>query len=80
MTVQYLEKKIVAVKHTDVPRYGVTVFGYSVNSGAPTLMMIRLEGEKIWRRIMCWNFSNVSTFFVRINGQPFIVRAYDLYI
>ncbi len=78
MTVEYLEKKIVAVKDTNVPRYGVTVFGYSVNSGAPTHKMIRLEGEKIWRRLMCWQFSNIGTCFVRINGQSFIVRDYDI--
>jgi hypothetical protein len=36
--------------------------------------MIRLQGEKRWRRLMVWQFSNLGTLFVRIAGEPHVVR------
>ena len=36
--------------------------------------MLRLEGEKRWRRLMCWQFSNAGTCFVRVKGQPFVAE------
>lgn len=74
---QYLERPIAEVRETrDVPRYGTTVDGYSKRSGAPTSRMIRLAGEKRFRRVMVWQFSNAGTAFVRIKGECFIVRDY----
>ena len=78
MTVQYLETTIVSARNTETPRYGMTVEGYTKRSGAPTSLMIRLEGEKRERRLMVWQFSNAGTCFVRIGGIPFIVRDHDL--
>lgn len=74
----YLKTRIVEKRQTETPRYGVTALGYSKRSGAPTSYLIRLDGEKIWRRLMCWQFSNAGTLFVRINGRPHIVNEYDL--
>lgn len=70
----YLTTPIVDAMRTPVPHYGVTVFGYSKLSGAPTAHMIKLQGEKRWRRVMVWCFSNASTAFIRIKGEPHIVR------
>lgn len=70
----YLTAKIVESKVTGSPRYGLTRDGYSVRSGAPSVFLIRLLGEKRFRRVMVWQFSNAGTAFVRINGIPHIVR------
>lgn len=71
-----LETPIVEARRTDSPRYGRTVDGYSSRSGAPTSLLVRLEGEKRWRRLMVWQFSNAGTCFVRIKGIPHIVHDY----
>lgn len=71
---KYLETKIVESKVTPSPRYGLTADGYTKKSGAPTPMLVRLDGEKRWRRLMVWQFSNASTYFIRICGEPHIVR------
>lgn len=73
--VQYLGLAIVDRKRTDAPRYGMTRAGYSVRAGAPTGIMIKLEGETRWRRLMVWQFSNAGTAFVRIKGRPYVVTA-----
>jgi len=78
MAVEYLEKTIIQSRQTDVPRYGMAADGYTLRSGAPTSYMIRLEGEKRWRRLMCWQFSNCSTLFVRIGGKCLVVREHDV--
>ena len=75
---EYLETPIAEAKHTLAPRYGVAADGYTVRSGAPTCVMIRLEGEKRWRRLMVWCFSNVGTHFVRVGGVPLVVRSHDV--
>lgn len=74
----YLDRSIAEARRTTIPHYGLTVDGYTVRSGAPTSRMIRLEGETRWRRLMIWCFSNVGTLFVRIKGEPRIVREFDL--
>lgn len=74
----HLATKILEARRTKLPRYGLTAEGYSLRSGAPTGLMIRLEGERRWRRLMVWQFSNAGTAFVRIGGQAFIVRDSDL--
>lgn len=70
--------KIVEMRVTERPRWGLTVMGYTENRGAPTSRMVRLEGEKRWRRLMVWQFSNLGTLFLRIKGQNHIVRECDL--
>lgn len=74
----YLQTPIVEARRTSIPRYGLTAEGYSVRSGAPSGLLIRLEGETRWRRIMVWCFSNCGTAFVRIKGKSLIVNDYDL--
>ena len=76
--VEYLEQKIVEVRHTETPHYGMAADGYTLRSGAPTSRMIRLEGEKRWRRLMVWQFSNAGTCFVKIKGKCLVVRNCDL--
>ena len=78
MTTTYLETRVESMKQTEPPRYGMAADGYSLRSGAPTSRLIRLEGEKRWRRLMVWQFSNAGTLFVRIAGQPLVVREHDL--
>ncbi len=72
--VKYLQARIVATRGTARPRYGMTRDGYTKRSGAPTSTMLLLEGETRWRRLMCWQFSNSGTCFVRIKGECFVVR------
>lgn len=64
---------IIETKRTELPRYGMAVSGYTLRSGAPTSFMVRLEGEKRWRRLMVWQFSNNGTCFLRIRGQAVTV-------
>ena len=73
-----LEKKIVEKKTTKTPRYGMSRDGYTLRSGAPTHLMIRLEGEKIFRRLMCWQFSNAGTCFIKVKGEYLIVNDFDI--
>jgi hypothetical protein len=70
---KYLQTQIEEVKTTETPRWGMTASGYTKQSGAPTSKMIRLAGEKRWRRLMCWQFSNAGTCFVKVNGENLIV-------
>ena len=78
MTANYLQAKITERLDTEQPSWGMTKDGYTLRVGAPTSVKIRLEGERRWRRLMVWQFSNASTLFVRIKGQPFIVRDHDV--
>lgn len=70
--------KIVASKQTKRPNYGIAADGYTISSGAPTSYMVRLEGEKRWRRVMELCFSNTSTTFLKIKGKKEIVEWYDI--
>tara|TARA_R100000808_G_scaffold10699_1_gene28270 strand:+ start:922 stop:1248 length:327 start_codon:yes stop_codon:yes gene_type:complete len=78
----YLKTKIAESKQTETPRYGevriVDGKGRLRVGRFSTSYLIRLEGEKRFRRVMCWQFSNVGTLFVRIKGTPYIVREYDI--
>jgi hypothetical protein len=78
MSSDYLKTPIVGMKITETPHYGMTADGYTKRSGAPTSRLIRLEGEKRWRRLMCWQFSNAGTCFIRIKGETLIVADSDL--
>lgn len=73
---KYLTAKIAESKRSDtIPNYGRTRDGYTTRSGAPTSLLIRLEGEKRWRRVMVWQTSNMGTCFVRHGGENLIVRT-----
>ena len=81
MAVQYLDRsgfRITAVKTTDTPRYGVCADGYSKRLGAPTDRMVKINNSGPWRRVMCWQFSNAGSLFVRIAGQEYVISRYDL--
>jgi len=78
MAVKYLEAKIVEKKQTKTPHWGMTADGYTLRGGAPTSWMIRLDGEKKFRRLMIWQFSNAGTCFVKIKGECLVVRDYDM--
>ena len=75
MSVQYLTTKIVESKHAPCanPYAGMTRMGYTKRLGAPSSLMIRLDGEKRWHRLMVWQFSNAGTCFVRVKGTPLVV-------
>ena len=76
--VHYLTTPIAEARYTPRPLYGMTVDGYTKRSGAPTHLQIRLEGEKRWRRVMIWQFSNAGTLFLRMGGKNRIVNEFDL--
>ena len=69
----YLEQRIAESRHTPVPRWGMCAGGYTERRGAPTCWLVRLEGEKRWRRLKIWQFSNAGTCFVTIKGHNLIV-------
>ena len=76
--IQYLDKKIVQKIRTNVPKWGIGKDGYTLNSGAPSSIMILLENEKRFRRVMYWCFSNTATFFVKINGNELCIPEHML--
>lgn len=39
--------------------------------------VIKIEGEKIWRRVYCVCFSNSGSVYVVIKGLPHYIRGYD---
>ena len=79
MAVEYLETKIAESKRDyPTPGTGMAADGYTKRSGAPSSLMIRLDGEKRWRRLMIWQFSNAGTCFVRINGKCLVVPNHDI--
>lgn len=73
-TPSYLTTPIAETKQTKIPKGGVCVSGYSKLAGAPTATLIRLAGEKIFRRVRVWCFSNTYTSFVMVAGKALIVR------
>jgi hypothetical protein len=78
MKVKRLQKKIIDVKVTDVPKYGRSPSGYTYSNGAPTRYKVKLEGEHLFRRLQCWQFTNVATYFLRISGVEYIVPEAEL--
>lgn len=77
--VHYLETKIAEAKHAPIDqRHGMTVEGYTKRSGAPSSAMIRLDGEKRWRRLMIYQISNAGSIFVNVKGQRLYVREHEL--
>lgn len=77
MAVKYLTQSIVESRQTKPPRYGMAADGYTLKSGAPTSYLVRLSGESRWRRLMCWQFSNAWTLFIRIKGECLVVRDFQ---
>lgn len=78
MSVRYLEKPIDR-KRVSIPKNRRrTADGYTLRAGSPSDWLILLEGESRWRRVYCWQFSNAGTLFVRIGGEPIVVRDYEL--
>ena len=77
-TVSYLEDTIIAIKRTDRPRWGMAASGYTLSNGAPTCTMIKLLGEKFWRRLMIIQFSNIGSCFVKVHGKRLFVADYML--
>ena len=51
MACNYLETPIEETRRTETPHYGMAADGYTLRSGAPTSRMVRLSGEKRWRRL-----------------------------
>ena len=78
MTAKYLTTKIAETRRTDVPHYGLGRDGYSLRNGAPTSLLVRLEGDKRWRRVMVWCTGNCGTLFVRVAGECLITRDDDI--
>lgn len=67
--VTHLTGTVAEVRRTDRPYWGWTVEGYTCKQGGPTEYLIRLEGEKNFRRVMVYLFSNAGSAFVRIGGK-----------
>ena len=80
MSVNYLMVPIVEVVRTVAPRYGMARDGYTLRSGAPSSLMVRLQGERRFRRLMIWQFSNAGTAFLKIKGIPYVVRDVPGYV
>lgn len=74
MSTKYLQAPFTAVCTAErAPRYGWCRDGYTRRSGAPTRYLVRLAGEKRYRRVMVWIFSNSGTMFVRVRGECLIL-------
>jgi hypothetical protein len=76
MDVLTITTKIEEARRTDQPRYGMARDGYTKRSGAPTSVKVRLAGERRWRRLMVWQFSNSGTCFLRMRGREYVVPNY----
>lgn len=73
-----LKTPIERAKRTERPSWGMTLDGYTKRGGAPTSILVQLQGEKIWRRLMVIQFSNAGSCFLRIGGERFFVSDSDL--
>jgi len=76
MAVKYLDKPFAEIRITRHPNYGMCRNGYSCRRGAPTSFLVRLEGEKRFRRVMCWQFSNAGTGFLRVRGESLLLQPH----
>lgn len=75
---EHLTTPIAEAKRTPSPRARTTIDGYTVRAGSPTSMMVRLEGETRWRRLMVWQFRNAGTCFIRSKGRSLIVPTHTI--
>jgi len=76
MSVPYA--KVVELKRAGDPLPRMTRDGYTKRSGSPSHMMVRLDGETLWRRVYVWQFSNTCTYFVRVKGVCLVIPSYVL--
>ncbi len=51
----------------------LTVDGYTKRSGAPTSLMVKIEGSNRWYRVMQVCFSNSGTNFIKTKENPFLI-------
>jgi len=51
----------------------LTVDGYTKRSGAPTPLMVKIEGSNRWYRVYQVCFSNVGTNFIKTKENPFLL-------
>lgn len=74
--------KPVAIRYRPAPNpyRGMAADGYTTRSGAVTSYEVQLTGDPAWRwrRLMCWQFSNIGTVFVRVHGKCMVVCDTDL--
>ena len=73
---EILTAPIAEWKRTPAPQARLTRDGYTKLSGSPSTIMLRLDREKRWRRLMVWQFSNMPTSFVRMRGRSLIVPSH----
>ena len=62
----YIPQDIVDVKHTKAPQAALDRLGYPGKRGAGTSSMVKLRGEKTWRRVMS---SEHGVLWVVMNGK-----------
>ena len=75
---KYLETAIAETRETTQPRWGIAADGYTYRSGAPSNLLVRLEGETRWRRLMFRQFSNVGSYFLKIDSKEVPVSDWQI--
>ncbi len=65
--------KIVDQRLHGHPRPRLSQAGYTMKGGSPTSYQVKLEGEKIWRRVYVWQTSNCGTCFIKVLKMPVII-------
>ena len=58
------------------PNYGRSADGYGRK--IPTNRLIRLEGEKRWRRVYAVCFSNCASHYILIRGDAYYIHDGDV--
>ena len=58
------------------PNYGRSADGYGRK--IPTNRLIRLEGEKRWRRVYAICFSNCASHYIMIGGDAYYIHDGDV--
>lgn len=59
------------IKITDTPTYGRTVSGYG--GKIPTEYMLRLVGERPWKRVYAMCYGNAVSLYVLRHGKEFFL-------
>jgi len=68
--------KITERKHSPFTgnfRNYLTRDGYTKRSGAPTSLMVKIEGSNRWYRVYQVCFSNSGTDFIKTKENPFLI-------
>ena len=78
MSIEYVPEGFEA-KINELPwqRRGLTWTATGYGRKIPSTRMIRLQGEKIWRRVYVVCYSNAGTSYVVIQGKPRYIRDCD---